>query len=141
MSRAVSLGSLNQDLMGIALSEQITSWQIYRFEKSVEMIILILLEHNTSTSPRPGGIQHKIQHKSRQRSKLCLTWVRPVCARRVVENEYGGEVGADGGQVFGVRSKVQRAVLSVVPAQDGKCEVWYNLHVRGRGAQIVVTSC
>ena len=58
-----------------------------------------------------------------QRSKLCLTWVRPVCARRVVENEYGGKVGADGGQVLGVRSKVQRAVLSVVPAQDGKFEV------------------
>ena len=55
LSRAVSLGSLNQDLMGIALSGQNISWQIYRFEKSVEIMIIILLEHNMSTSPRPGG--------------------------------------------------------------------------------------
>ena len=114
----MSLGSLNQDLIGIALSGQIISWQNYTFENSVDKIILILLEHSMSTSPRPGG-----RGDTAQRSKLCLTWVRPVCARRVVENEYGGEVGADGGQVFGVRSKVQRAVLSVVPAQDDKFEV------------------
>ena len=133
MSRAVSLGSLNQDLIGIALSEQNISWQIYRFEKSseimialsgqntswqiirfeksVEIIILILLKHNMSTSARPGGRGDTAQTS-------CLTWVGPVCARRVVENEYGGEVGAYGGQVLGVRSKVQRAVLSVVPAHD-----------------------
>ena len=49
----------------------------------------------------------------------CLTWVRPVCARGVIQNEYGGEIGADRRQVLGVGSKVQGAVLPIVPAQDG----------------------
>lgn len=44
------------------------------------------------------------------------TWVGPVGPRRVVEDEDGGEIGADGGEVLGVGAEVEGAVLAVVTA-------------------------
>lgn len=42
------------------------------------------------------------------------TWIGSVSPGRVVEDEDAGEVSADGGQVLGVGSEVQSAVLPVV---------------------------
>ena len=43
------------------------------------------------------------------------TWVSSVGPRRIVQNEDAGEVRTDGGEILGVRSVVQGAVLPVVP--------------------------
>ena len=48
------------------------------------------------------------------------TWVGSVRAGRVVEYEDRCEVGADGGEVLGVRPEVQRAVLAVVSEEEEK---------------------
>ncbi len=74
-----------------------------------------------------------------------LTWIGPVSAGRVVEYEYGGEVGADGREVLGVRPEVERAVLAVVaPLQDAPVAVQpvrhsrpVDLHARGEHHQLV----
>ena len=45
----------------------------------------------------------------------CLTWISSIGSRRIVQDEDAGQVRTDGGEILGVRSVVEGAVLPVVP--------------------------
>ena len=72
-------------------------------------------------------------------SESISTRIWSVCAGGVVEDEDGGEVGADGGQVFRVGPKVQRAVLAVV----SEVKIRYQLVISdvNQGTREIVKKC
>ena len=65
-------------------------FKLFRLYTVVKIGDCSKIEDDVYYEPKP-----KPKISEDQRSNYCLTWVRPVCARGVVQNEYRGEVSAD----------------------------------------------
>lgn len=82
--RAVSIGSQNQLLIGIALSRNIC-------------VILVIKSFEWKNNKNEFA-----------------TWIRPICSRRIIQNKYRTKISTNSGKVFSVRTQVWCAMLSIV---------------------------